>query len=46
MTVNENKKLSKHRKRRNDRRIKRDEKMKSLLNKIKTEKKKKIKNFD
>ena len=44
MTINENKKLSKNRKRRIERRIKIDEKMKSFPNKIKT--KKKIKNFD
>ena len=46
MTINENKKLSRNRKRRIERRIKIDEKMKSLLNKIKTEKKKKNKTFD
>ena len=43
---NENKKLSRNRKRRIERRIKKDDKMKSLLNKIKSEKKKKNKNYD
>ena len=43
---NENKELSRNRKRRIERRIKIDDKMKSLLNKIKSEKKKKIKNID
>ena len=38
---NENKKLSRNRKRKIERRIKIDDKMKSLLNKIKSEKKKK-----
>ena len=46
MTISGNKKLSRNRKRRNDRRIKIDDKLKSLLNKIKTEKKKKNKNID
>ena len=44
--INENKKLSRHRKRRIEQKFKLDDKMKSLLNKIKTEKKKKNKNFD
>ena len=39
MTINENKKLSKNRKRRIERRIKVDDIMKSLRNKLKTEKK-------
>ena len=43
---NENKKLSRNRKRRIERRIKMDDKMKSLLNTIKYEKKKKNKNID
>ena len=43
---NENSKLSRNRKRRIDRRIKIIDDMKLLLNKIKSEKKKKIKNFD
>ena len=43
MTINENKKLSRNRKRRIERRIKIDDKLKTLLNKIKTEKKKKNK---
>ena len=43
---NENKKLSRKRKRRIERRIKIDDKMKSVLNKIKTEKKKKNNNVD
>ena len=38
---NENKKLSRKRKRRYDRKIKMDDKMKLLLNKFKTEQKKK-----
>ena len=46
MTINENKKLSRNRKRRIERRIKLDDGMKLLLNKIKTEKKKKNKSFD
>ena len=49
MTINENKKLSRNRrnrKRRIERIIKMDDEMKSLLNKIKTEKKKKNKNLD
>ena len=43
---NDNKKLSRNRKRRIDQKIKMDEKMKSILNNIKTEKKKKNKKFD
>ena len=43
MTINENKKLSRNRKRRIERRIKIDDKLKTLLNKIKTGKKKKNK---
>ena len=39
MTINENKKLSRNRKRRIERGIKMDDKMKSLLNKTGTEKK-------
>ena len=46
MTNNENKKLSRNRKRRIERRIEIDDKMKSLINKIKTEKKKKTENID
>ena len=46
MTITENKKLSRNRKRRNEQRIKIDDKVKTLLNKIKTEKKKKKKNVD
>ena len=46
MTINENKKLSRNRKRRIERRIKIDDKLKTLSNKIKTEKKKKYKNID
>ena len=46
MTINEKKKLSRNRKVRIERKIKRDDKMKSLINKIKTEKKKNNKNFD
>ena len=42
---NANKKLSRNRKRRNERKIKMDEKMKSFLKKIKSEKKKIIDNF-
>ena len=45
ITNNENKKLSRNRKRRIEREIKMDDNMK-LLNKIKTEKKKKNKNYD
>ena len=43
---NENKKLSRNRKRKIDRKTKMDDRMKSFLNKIKTEKKKKNKTFD
>ena len=43
---NENKTLSRNRKRRFERRIKKDDNMKSLLNKIRFEKKKKNKNID
>ena len=43
---NDSKKLSRIRKRRIERRIKIDDKMKSLINKIKSEKKMKIKNLD
>ena len=43
---NENKKLSQNRKRRNQRKNKIDDNMKSLLNKIKTEKRKRNKNLD
>ena len=43
MTINENKKLSRNRKRRIERRNKIDDKLKTLINKIRTEKKKKIK---
>ena len=43
---NENKKLSRNRKRRSNRRNKINDDMKLLLNKIKSEKKKKYKNFD
>ena len=39
---NENKKISRNRKRRIERKIKMDDDMKSLLNKIKTEKKRKV----
>ena len=46
MTINENKKLSRNRKRRIDRRNKIIDDMKLLLNKIKSETKKKNKNFD
>ena len=46
MTINENKKLSRNRKRGIERRIKIDDKLKTLSNKIKTEKKKKYKNID
>ena len=43
---NENKKLSRNRKRKIDRRNKINDDMKLLSNKIKSEKKKKYKNFD
>ena len=43
---NENKKSSRNRKRRIERKIKLDDKMKSLFNQIKSEKRKKNKNFD
>ena len=46
MTNNENKKFSRNRKRRMEQGIKVDDKMKSLLNKTRTEKKNKNKNFD
>ena len=46
MTINENKKLSRNRKRRTNRKNKIDDDMKLFLNKINTEKKKKNKNFD
>ena len=46
MTINENKKLSRNGKRRIERRIKIDDKLKTILNNIKTEKKKKNKFFD
>ena len=46
MTINKNKKLSRNRKRRIDRRDKIDNDMKILLNKIKSEKKNKNKNVD
>ena len=46
ITNNENKKLSRNRKKRNDRKNKNNDDMKLLLNKIKTEKKKRKKNFD
>ena len=46
MTIKENKKLSRNRKRRIDRKNKINDDMKLLLNKIKTEKKKKNKNSD
>ena len=46
MAINENKKLSRNRKRRIDRRNKINNDMKSLLNKIKSEKEKKNKIFD
>ena len=46
MTINENKKLSRNRERRIDRRNKINDDMKLFLSKIKSEKKKKIKNFD
>ena len=41
MTINEIKKLSRNRKQRIERRIKIDDKLKTFLNKIQTEKKKK-----
>ena len=43
---NENKNLSRNRKRRNERNFKLDDKLKTLLYKTKSEKKKKIKIFD
>ena len=43
---NENKKISKNRGRRIQRKIKMDSNIKLLLNRVKTEKKKKIKKFD
>ena len=46
MTINENKMLSRNRKRRSDRRNKINDDMKLLLNKIKSERKKKNKNID
>ena len=46
MTINENKKLSRNRKRRIEQRNKIYNDMKLLLNKIKSEKKKKFENFD
>ena len=46
MTINENKKLSRNSKRRIDRKNKTNDDMKLLLNKIKSEKKNKYKNFD
>ena len=46
MAINDNKKLSRNTKRRNDRRSKINDDMKLLLNKIKSEKEKKCKNFD
>ena len=46
MTINENKKLSRNRKRRINRKNKINDDMKLLLNKIKSEKKKKNKNLD
>ena len=46
MTINENKKLSKNRKRRINRKNKNSDDMRVLLNKIKSEKKKKNKNID
>ena len=41
MTINENKRLSRNRKRRIEQKIKIDDKLKTLLNTIKSEKKKK-----
>ena len=46
MTINENKKLSKNTKRKTARRLKINDESKSILNKIKSEKKKKNKTFD
>ena len=46
MIMNHEKKLSRNRKGKIERKIKIDDKMKSLLNKVKSEKKKKIKKFD
>ena len=46
MMNNENEELSRDRKRRIERKIRMDDRMKSLLNKIKTEKKKIYKNND
>ena len=46
MTINENKKLSRNRKRRIEQNIKMDDNMKLYLYEIKTEKKKKNKNLD
>ena len=45
MMNNENKNLSRNRKKRNERRMKIDDKMKTLSNKIKSEKKKENKNI-
>ena len=46
ITINENKKLSRNTKRRIERKNKIDENMKLLLNKIKSEKRKRNKNID
>ena len=46
MTINDNKKLSRNTKRRSDRKNKKNDDMKLLLDKIKSEKKKKNKNLD
>ena len=46
MTINENKKLSRNRNRRIERKIKMDDNMKLLLNKIKTKKTNKNENYD
>ena len=46
MTINENKKISRNRKRRNDRKNKINDDMKLLLNKTKSKKKKKNQNFN
>ena len=46
MTINENKKLSGKRKRRIEQKNEMDDEVKTLLNKIKSEKKKKNKNID
>ena len=46
MTINEKKKLSRNGKRRIERRIKIDDKLRTLLNKIETEKKTKNKKID